>query len=147
MEKTPLSSRTHVSIFGNTNAGKSALFNKLIGQDMMIVADTHGTTTDPVTKAMELIPYGPIALTDTAGLGDTTEMGAERIKKTEKILERTDFALYAADSTHFNETDYEASKRMFEKKTYKASARFHQIRSVQGRAIFKIPRRRIRLGL
>lgn len=119
MEKTPLSSRTHISIFGNTNAGKSALFNKLIGQDMMIVADTHGTTTDPVTKAMELIPYGPIALTDTAGLGDTTDIGAERIKKTEKILERTDFALYAADCTRFNESDYNASKQMFEKKHIK----------------------------
>ena len=70
MEQTPLSSRTHVSIFGAVNAGKSALFNKLIGQDMVIVSDIRGTTTDPVTKAMELIPYGPIAVTDTAGLGD-----------------------------------------------------------------------------
>ncbi|MDY3971451.1 MAG: GTPase, partial [Clostridia bacterium] len=59
MEKTPLAFRTHVSIFGNTNAGKSSLFNKLIGQDMVIVSPEKGTTTDPVTKAMELLPYGP----------------------------------------------------------------------------------------
>ena len=116
MEKTPLSMRTHVSVFGDTNAGKSALFNKLIGQDMVIVSDVRGTTTDPVTKAMELIPYGPIALTDTAGLGDTTEMGAERIKKTEKILERTDFAIYAADGAQFDEAAYERMKGMFEKR-------------------------------
>ena len=116
MEKTPLSSRTHVSIFGDTNAGKSALFNKLIGQDMVIVSDVRGTTTDPVTKAMELIPYGPIALTDTAGLGDTTEMGAERMKKTEKILERTDFAIYAADCAGFDEAAYSDLAVMFEKR-------------------------------
>lgn len=116
MEKTPLSLRTHVSIFGDTNAGKSALFNKLIGQDMVIVSDVRGTTTDPVTKAMELIPYGPIALTDTAGLGDTTEMGAERMKKTEKILERTDFAIYAADSAGFDEDSYRRLAAMFEKR-------------------------------
>ena len=66
--KTPIAFRTHVSIFGSTNAGKSSLFNALIGQDMMIVSEKSGTTTDPVTKAMELLPYGPIALTDTAGL-------------------------------------------------------------------------------
>ena len=73
---------------------------------MMIVSQKHGTTTDPVTKAMELIPYGPIALTDTAGLGDTTEIGEKRTEKTEKIIERTDFAIYAADCTAFNENDY-----------------------------------------
>lgn len=116
MEKTPIAFRTHVSIFGSTNAGKSSLFNKLIGQDMMIVSEKRGTTTDPVTKAMELLPYGPIALTDTAGLGDTTDIGIQRIEKTEKILERTDFALYTADCTDFNEDDYIKAKELFNKK-------------------------------
>ncbi len=116
MEQTPLSSRTHVSIFGAVNAGKSALFNKLIGQDMVIVSDIRGTTTDPVTKAMELIPYGPIAVTDTAGLGDTTEIGGERMKKTEKILNRTDFAIYAADCSDFDESAYESMKKQFEQR-------------------------------
>lgn len=116
MKNTPIAFRTHVSIFGNTNAGKSSLFNKLIGQDMMIVSNTRGTTTDPVTKAMELIPYGPIALTDTAGLGDATEIGEKRVEKTEKILDRTDFAVYTADCADFNEEDYAKAKSLFNKR-------------------------------
>lgn len=115
MEKTPIAFRTHVSIFGNTNAGKSSLFNKIIGQDMTIVSGQRGTTTDPVTKAMELLPYGPIALTDTAGLGDTTEIGSQRTEKTKKVLNRTDFAIYAADCSDFCEEDYQKTKNMFEK--------------------------------
>ncbi len=116
MEKTPLAFRTHITVFGNTNAGKSSLFNKLLGQDMAIVSDIGGTTTDPVTKAMELIPYGPVALTDTAGLGDMSEIGEQRVKKTAKALEKTDFAIYAADCTDFDEAAYEDAKKQFEKK-------------------------------
>ena len=116
MESTPIAFRTHVSIFGNTNAGKSALFNSLIGQNMVIVSEKHGTTTDPIVKAMELIPYGPIALTDTAGLGDTSDIGAERMKKTEKILNRTDFAIYAASCDNFNKAAYEQTKELFQTK-------------------------------
>lgn len=116
MEKTPLAFRTHVSIFGNTNAGKSSLFNKLLGQEMAIVSEEHGTTTDPVTKAIELLPYGPVALTDTAGLGDTTAIGDKRAEKTEKVLEKTDFAVYAADSTDFDEAAYSRARAAFEKR-------------------------------
>lgn len=116
MEKTPLSLRTHVSVFGETNAGKSALFNKLLDQDMSIVSEISGTTTDPVTKAMELIPYGPIALTDTAGLGDTTAIGEKRTKRTERILERTDFAIYAAPCDDFNREAYKKIQFIFAKK-------------------------------
>lgn len=107
MEKTPIAFRTHISIFGNTNAGKSSLFNAVIGQDMAIVSEKSGTTTDPVTKAMELLPYGPIALTDTAGLSDESDIGESRMKKTRKILEITDLALYAASCNDFNKKDYE----------------------------------------
>lgn len=114
MEKTPIAFRTHVSIFGATNAGKSSLFNALIGQEMMIVSEQSGTTTDPVTKAMELLPYGPIALTDTAGLGDATNLGEKRAEKTEKILDKTDFAIYAADGAEFNEAAYENMKKAFD---------------------------------
>lgn len=116
MEKTPMAFRTQVSIFGNTNAGKSSLFNKLIGQNMAIVSDTRGTTTDPVTKAMELIPYGPIALTDTAGLSDSTEIGEMRVVKTKAVLDRTDFAIYAADCADFSEEDYLKAKEWFSKR-------------------------------
>lgn len=113
--KTPLAFRTYVTIFGSTNAGKSALFNSLIGQDMMIVSDVAGTTTDPVTKAMELSPYGPIALTDTAGLGDITQIGAARMEKTKKLMQRTDFAIYAADASCFDESAYQQVAKEFEK--------------------------------
>lgn len=116
MKNTPLAFRTHVSIFGNTNAGKSSLFNKLIGQDMMIVSEEKGTTTDPVTKAMELLPYGPIALTDTAGLSDYSEIGVKRMEKTVKILEKTDFAIYTTAVDDFDIKSYEDMKKQFEKK-------------------------------
>lgn len=116
MEGTPLAFRTHVSIFGATNAGKSSLFNALTGQDLVIVSDKRGTTTDPVTKAMELIPYGPIALTDTAGLCDTSDIGAMRAEKTEKVLNRTNFAIYAAAVDEFDIEAYARMKEQFEKK-------------------------------
>ncbi len=116
MEKTPIAFRTHVSIFGAANAGKSSLFNAMLDQDMAIVSEKRGTTTDPVTKAMELIPYGPIALTDTAGLGDSTFLGDKRAEKTKKILDRTDFAIYAADPADFDETEYRSAADAFTKR-------------------------------
>ena len=90
MKSVPMSERKHVCIFGNTNAGKSALFNAIIGQELTIVSDVHGTTTDPVVKAMELIPFGPIVLVDTAGLNDVSTLGAERTKRSTDMLGRTD---------------------------------------------------------
>lgn len=116
MEKTPLSLRTHITIFGAVNSGKSSLFNRLIGQDMMIVSEKEGTTTDPVTKAMELIPFGPVAITDTAGWGDTTEIGDKRQEKTNKLLDRTDYAIYTADITDFDKAAYEHACKGFEKR-------------------------------
>ncbi len=97
MEGTPLSMRKHIAVFGAANAGKSTLFNRLLGQEAAIVSDIGGTTTDPVTKAMELIPYGPVALIDTAGLGDETELGSKRQERTMEILSRTDLVLYVRD--------------------------------------------------
>lgn len=97
MEKTPLSMRKHIAIFGLTNAGKSSLFNGLLGQELSIVSEVSGTTTDPVVKAMELIPYGPVALIDTAGLGDETVLGEKRMEKTREILNRTDLVILVKD--------------------------------------------------
>ncbi len=111
--KTPVSFRTHISIFGNTNAGKSSLFNALLGQNISIVSNVSGTTADPVTKAMELLPYGPVAITDTAGLCDNTALGKMRTEKTKKILHQTDFAIYAADSANFDKSAYEAMETEF----------------------------------
>lgn len=94
VEKTPLSMRKHIAIMGRTNAGKSTLFNQLLGQETAIVSEQPGTTTDPVIKAMELIPYGPVALIDTAGYGDETILGKQRMEKTERIVNRADLLLY-----------------------------------------------------
>lgn len=102
--------RKHVAIFGKTNAGKSTLFNALLGQSVSIVSDISGTTTDPVTKAAELIPYGPIALIDTAGLGDLTALGGVRTEKTKKILERADLVLCTADITSDGEPTFDTGK-------------------------------------
>ncbi len=110
MEKTPLSLRKHIAIFGDTNAGKSTLFNAILGQDVSIVSEISGTTTDPVTRAMELIPYGSVALIDTAGLGDTTDLGVARVKKTKEILIRTDLVLYVKDVSVDNNTDFDFGK-------------------------------------
>ena len=81
MKGTPTASRKHVVIFGETNAGKSSLFNAILGQEMSIVSKERGTTTDPVAKAMELVPYGPIVLMDTAGLNDETVLGKKRTEE------------------------------------------------------------------
>jgi len=110
MEKTPLSLRKHIAIFGDTNAGKSTLFNAILGQDVSIVSEISGTTTDPVTRAMELIPYGPVAFIDTAGLGDTTELGDARVKKTREILARTDLVLYVKDVNADSNTEFDFGK-------------------------------------
>ena len=95
LNTTPSGERVHIGFFGRRNAGKSSVVNAVTGQELAVVSDVRGTTTDPVSKAMELLPYGPIALTDTAGLGDATNLGEKRAEKTEKILDKTDFAIYA----------------------------------------------------
>ncbi len=112
---TPNSMRKHIAIFGNTNVGKSTLFNLLLGQEMAIVSEVSGTTTDPVSKPMELIPYGPVVLIDTAGLGDSSELGAERMKKTQQTLSRTDLILQVADinAEHMPEKLYGETPTIF----------------------------------
>ncbi|WP_159459762.1 [FeFe] hydrogenase H-cluster maturation GTPase HydF [Scatolibacter rhodanostii] len=107
MEKTPNSMRRHVAIFGKTNAGKSTIFNALTGQQNAIVSPQAGTTTDPVQKAMELIPFGPIVMIDTAGLSDETALGQSRMQKTKNIMRRADFALYIVDATDYDSAAYE----------------------------------------
>ncbi|HDK7139782.1 TPA: [FeFe] hydrogenase H-cluster maturation GTPase HydF [Clostridium botulinum] len=94
MNTTPNANRIHITFIGKTNSGKSSLMNAIIGQDISIVSPIEGTTTDPVNKAMELIPLGPVLFTDTAGLEDNTELGKVRIEKTLNTLLKTDFAIY-----------------------------------------------------
>ena len=97
LNQTPSAERIHIGIFGKRNAGKSSLINALAGQPVSIVSDFKGTTTDPVKKAMELLPLGPVVLTDTPGLDDTGELGILRIEKTQQILNTTDIALLVID--------------------------------------------------
>jgi len=99
MNDTPLANRMHVGFFGLRNAGKSSLFNAFASQELAIVSDTPGTTTDPVTKSMELLPAGPIVIIDTPGLDDVGELGEKRVAQAKKILRRCDLVLIICDST------------------------------------------------
>lgn len=98
LNETPSGERVHISIFGRRNAGKSSLINALTNQSLAIVSDVPGTTTDPVSKAMELLPIGPVVITDTAGLDDVGELGAMRVERTLRVLERTDVAVLIIES-------------------------------------------------
>lgn len=108
---SPTATITHVTIFGNRNAGKSSLFNAIINQDIAIVDDTLGTTTDPVHKRIELLPYGPILLTDTAGLDDDGCLGLKRVDKVRKMFSRTDFGIVVVDACE-NHFDLEVEKEI-----------------------------------
>ena len=103
MNETPSGERTHIAFFGKRNAGKSSLMNAFTGQQIAIVSDYKGTTTDPVQKAMELLPLGPVLVIDTPGLDDIGELGAKRIEAAERILRKTDIALLIADNTGTDE--------------------------------------------
>lgn len=94
MDKTPVANRKNIVIAGNRNAGKSTLFNKLIGYERSIVSDIAGTTTDPVWKASEIIGFGPVRIVDTAGIDDLGELGAQRIKKSEEEMQEADLIVY-----------------------------------------------------
>ena len=110
MNLTPAGDRIHISIFGNTNAGKSSLINAITGQDLAIVSDVSGTTTDPVFKAMELLPLGPVMIADTPGLDDRSELGDLRIQKTKKVLNKTDMALIVIDANHPEQSQEETEE-------------------------------------
>lgn len=98
MNNTPSSERVHIGIFGKRNAGKSSIINAVTGQNLAIVSDVKGTTTDPVLKAMELLPIGPVVLIDTPGLDDMGELGELRVKKAYQMLNKTDVALMIVDA-------------------------------------------------
>ena len=99
MNQTPAGERVHIAFFGRRNAGKSSLVNAFTGQEMAIVSDVKGTTTDPVSKAMELLPLGPVMIIDTPGIDDEGELGALRVRRTRQVLNKTDLAILVVDAT------------------------------------------------
>ena len=98
MNQTPTSERVHIGFFGRRNAGKSSVMNAVTGQELAVVSQVKGTTTDPVYKAMELLPLGPVTLMDTPGIDDTGELGALRVKKSYQALNKTDTAVVVLDA-------------------------------------------------
>ena len=100
MNETPSSERLHIAFFGRRNAGKSSLLNAVTGQELAVVSEVRGTTTDPVLKSMELLPVGPVVIIDTPGLDeDATELGQQRVRKARQTLNRTDLAVLVVDAT------------------------------------------------
>lgn len=106
LNDTPSGERIHIGFFGRRNAGKSSVVNAVTGQELAVVSDTKGTTTDPVSKAMELLPLGPVMIIDTPGFDDVGKLGEKRIQKTKQILNRTDIAVLVVDAKKgFTATD------------------------------------------
>lgn len=99
MNQTPSSERVHIGFFGRRNAGKSSVLNAVTGQDLAIVSDVKGTTTDPVQKSMELLPLGPVVVIDTPGIDDEGELGALRVKKSYQVLNKSDAAVLVVDAS------------------------------------------------
>ena len=111
MNNTPSGERTHIGFFGRRNAGKSSIVNAVTGQDLAVVSDVKGTTTDPVSKAMELLPLGPVMIIDTPGYDDVGELGGLRVKKTRQVLNKTDIAVLVTDGTQpLQDTDRELTE-------------------------------------
>lgn len=115
MNNTPNANRKHIVIYGKTNSGKSSLINRIVGQDIALVSAEEGTTTDPVSKAMELIPAGPVLFIDTAGISDNSKLGDLRVKKTFEYMKRTDIAIYLMDINDLDFQEYKKIQKEFKK--------------------------------
>ena len=116
LNDTPQSERIHIGFFGRTNAGKSSLVNKITNQDLAIVSDTKGTTTDPVYKAMEILPLGPVVIIDTPGFDDDGILGEKRISRTKLVLNKTDVAVLVVDLVEGMAPTDEQLIKLFEEK-------------------------------
>ncbi|HPR82911.1 MAG TPA: [FeFe] hydrogenase H-cluster maturation GTPase HydF [Pontiellaceae bacterium] len=115
MKTAPKSLRLHIALFGRTNVGKSSFLNLIAGQDVSIVSEQPGTTTDVVEKTMELLPIGPVVFIDTAGLDDVTALGGRRIEKTEKVFDRADVILLICEGSRFGEFEKAVETRAAQK--------------------------------
>jgi len=112
---TPKGSRLHLAIFGKRNVGKSSFLNAFVDQELSIVSEIPGTTTDPIEKAYELIPVGPVLLIDTAGLDDSGTLGEKRVQKTRQVLKRADFAFLVVERETFGDFEYQIIESFKEK--------------------------------
>ena len=117
MNKTPSANRLHIAIFGKRNAGKSSLINALTNQNLAIVSDFAGTTTDPVYKAMEINPIGPVVLIDTAGIDDEGTLGELRVKKSLEVINKTDIALIVISDNSLGEFEEKVIHMLSKRKT------------------------------
>ena len=116
LNSTPSGERVHIGFFGCRNAGKSSVLNAVTGQDIALVSDVAGTTTDPVSKAMELLPLGPVMMIDTPGIDDVGGLGEMRVARTRRVLNKTDCAVLVADITKgLNKSDKELIELFKEK--------------------------------
>ena len=115
LNETPRADRLHIAIFGRRNSGKSSLINMLTGQDIALVSDAPGTTTDPVYKSMEMHPVGPVVLIDTAGYDDEGELGSLRVERTRDVLDKTDIGVIVIDSATALSQEGKADAFDFEK--------------------------------
>ena len=116
LNETPSADRVHISFFGVRNAGKSSLVNALTGQEISVVSSVPGTTTDPVKKAMELLPIGPVVILDTPGLDDEGDLGELRVRRTAEMLNRTDLAvLVRSDADRLQPPEQEWARRLTER--------------------------------
>ena len=117
LNATPSGERVHIGFFGRRNAGKSSLVNAVTGQSLAVVSDVAGTTTDPVSKAMEILPLGPVVIIDTPGFDDEGSLGELRVEQTRKILAKTDIAVLVVDSIEgIKQCDIELAELFAERK-------------------------------
>lgn len=116
LNNTPSANRVHIGFFGRRNAGKSSVVNAVTGQDLAVVSDTKGTTTDPVYKSMELLPIGPVMIIDTPGFDDEGQLGELRVKKTKQVLNKTDVAVLVVDAQEGKKECDEELISLFRKK-------------------------------
>ena len=116
LNSTPSANRVHIGFFGRRNAGKSSVVNAVTGQELAVVSDTKGTTTDPVYKSMELLPIGPVMIIDTPGFDDEGALGALRVRKTKQVLNKTDIAVLVVDATEGKKQCDEELIRIFKEK-------------------------------
>lgn len=116
LNQTPSANRVHIAFFGKRNAGKSSVVNAVTGQNISIVSDVKGTTTDPVQKAMELLPLGPVVIIDTPGMDDEGTVGELRVQRARQVLNKADIAVLVIDGTVGKSTEDLALQKLIEKK-------------------------------